>query len=623
MSYQYSQEAKERISALGQATVVEFIEEIPQDLRRKVYDRLPKVQGFRPGTQVELKEKQKRLIGHLINPQASQTFDWQSFSLLWEAWARLHFGNTFPPGDNTLPTSEAGVTFLKNLATNFTGVAREDAERLFVFSCFPNHPDTAAILERFLPECALARDRLIDSLPKNLGEIESRLKKSESSVETLTHRIKEIENSSAALILSQESAIESNNKNAYAIAKLNADHDKTSSQVDSIERRIETHTTAISELSESILAREKQSNAIEQCVHNLASRGKEWDTLAKDVSSIQSTMAAFQEQTVDWAMTANALGILANRVTALEGILANGNIRATTNQRISPFERRVEGPFDEILSTDNACVMVVSNLLATGVARSTAITISRLIVSALVTGQLIQFTGSLADVIADAVAAAIGGPLFHEVRVPVGLISDGPISDCIKAVAESSSCLILKGANLSAFEVYGAPIRDVVVRRQFTTYCHGQLALIATWAQGPATFPDGGMLAELGPVFDTDTFAMKGVSTKLPQLVWGRLAKDSWEKIDRIESQTTAAEAEQLSSILNEAQFDGGALWKRIAHRAYTTLRSIHGEESERDLHSILYHWAVPWAKAKGVNTEDIIRIAARELADLQADTPY
>ena len=71
MSYQYSQEAKQRISALGQTVVAEFIEEIPHGLRKTIYNRLPRIQGFRPGTPPEFKERQKRLIGHLIHPQTS------------------------------------------------------------------------------------------------------------------------------------------------------------------------------------------------------------------------------------------------------------------------------------------------------------------------------------------------------------------------------------------------------------------------------------------------------------------------------------------------------------------------------------------------------------------------
>ena len=61
MSYQYSQEAKERISKLGQSEIVNFINEISPTLRRKAFGCLPKVPGFRAGHPTEIKEKQKKL----------------------------------------------------------------------------------------------------------------------------------------------------------------------------------------------------------------------------------------------------------------------------------------------------------------------------------------------------------------------------------------------------------------------------------------------------------------------------------------------------------------------------------------------------------------------------------
>lgn len=62
----------------------------------------------------------------------------------------------------------------------------------------------------------------------------------------------------------------------------------------------------------------------------------------------------------------------------------------------------------------------------------------------------------------------------------VGIISDMDAFDFIETIAESSRCLLLKGANLSAFEIYGAAIRDIVVQRQIHPTNYDHLALIAT-----------------------------------------------------------------------------------------------------------------------------------------------
>ncbi|KJH65672.1 hypothetical protein [Chromobacterium violaceum] len=620
MSYQYSQEAKERISALGQTAVVEFIDEIPQDLRRVFYSRLPRVQGFRPGTQAELKEKQKRLIGHLIHPEASQTFDWKNFAFLWEGWARLQFGDTFPQSDNVEPTADAGSTFLKGLVGSFPGAAREDMERLFIFSGFPDHPDVAVALERFRPASDIARDRMIDGLPVRLGEIESRLEVTKATAEDVVERIERLEATSASLAKNVEDASGGLGRSSNAVAELWAALDAESARSDRTEKLVDAIDTAGKKFAEATVVSDARTDALEQSMRALVARVDGWDRVATEVAALKSAITDFSARETDWAVATEAVNVLVERVAALEGILAGGNSGSVTKQRVRLLEHKPNGPFVDIHSIEKACVMVESNLLAAGITKGAAVATARQTVAALIAGQMVQFSGSLADLVADAVAAAIGGPTYHEWRVPVGLVSDEAASDCIEEVAESSGCLLLKGANLSAFEVYGAPVRDIVVRRQFDASSNGRLAVIASWAQGPAVFPNGGTLAELGPVFDTDTLPTRGVSAKLPKLTFGRLMKNSWGQVEGLDNNASKPAAGELGELLKEAGFEGGSLWERIVNLVYATLRAMPGGPLEVDLHSLLVSWAIPWAKATGGPAEEISRIAKRELAERRAE---
>lgn len=220
--------------------------------------------------------------------------------------------------------------------------------------------------------------------------------------------------------------------------------------------------------------------------------------------------------------------------------------------------------------------------------------------AAIICGQLIQFKGSTADLIADAVAAAVGGAIFHEWRVPVGLVSEDAATDCLEVVAESSGCLLLKGANRSAFEVYGSAIRDVVARRQFATSVNSRLVLIASWTHGPAAFPDGGTLSELGPVFDTDEFAMRGLSAQMPLMQFGQLTVDDWKALHNQAENTPLALLSTLRERLGQVDFAPGNLWLRIADRAYAQLRLVLQGPSERALHTVMKQWALPWAQSLG-----------------------
>lgn len=622
MSYQYSQEAKQRISALGQTVVAEFIEEIPHGLRKTIYNRLPRIQGFRPGTPPEFKERQKRLIGHLIHPQTSlkDAFDWSIFTQLWEAWGMGRLGGSIPQGDNSELTSDAGPSFLRELAERFPRAAKEDVERLFIFSCFPDHPDVAIALACFRSASTLARDQMIDGLPTRIEDMEQRFAVAEVAAAEQTNRIGQLEVTAASLVRGIEDFAKNVSQSSNAVSDLRMSLDAEFARSEKTEKVIDSLSVAAKQNADAIAAVGIKADVLEEGVRALVVRGERWDEVATDIAALRVAVESLSAGEADQAETAETVGILLGRVAALESILVGSGAESGTKQRVRLLENKTEGAFVAILSIQNACDLVASNLQATGIARGAAIAAARQIVAALVAGQMVQFSGSLADLVADSVAAAIGGPIFHEWRVPVGLISDEAASDCVEIVAGSSSCLLLKGANLSAFEVYGAAVRDIVVRRQFTGSSYGGFALIASWAQGPAAFPDGGTLAELGPVFDTDALPMRGISAKLPQLKYGRLAKEAWPQVDGLETSETTPVTSQLGELLKEAGFEGGCLWRRVSSRAYAALRAIPGGKAEDDLNSLLVSWAAPWARANGGPVKEIIQIAERELANGRAD---
>ena len=195
MSYQYSQEARDRISAFGQIAITEFIEEIPHGIRKIFYDRQPPIQGFRRGSPPEFKEKQKRLVAHLIHTQPGQkgAADWNTFACLWEAWARNRLGSTFPPSDISSATPDAGPVFLTGLAELFPDAARESLERLLDFSGFADSPEAQVALGRFRPASTLARDLMIDALPGRLHKIEGYFEIAEAAAEEVAERIDQLE----------------------------------------------------------------------------------------------------------------------------------------------------------------------------------------------------------------------------------------------------------------------------------------------------------------------------------------------------------------------------------------------------------------------------------------------
>ncbi|KFE46438.1 hypothetical protein [Pseudomonas congelans] len=626
MSYQYGQEARERISAFGQHKIAEFIEEVPHDYRKGYCDRQPAISGFRRGSPPEFKEKQRRLIGHIVHPQGGQKgdADWKTFANFWVAWAKHRLGVEFPPGDSSTPENDAGPIFLEMIAGKFPDAPREVVERLIAFSCFPDHSDTQTALERFRPASTLARDRMIDALPGRLDKIEGYFEIAETAAEEVAEQFELLESKVSVLADSVDDV------KAW-IQRSTSDADDLRSRVDEAYKRTEQLIQTVQALdemgrntSEALAASDEKTELIGQKMSALSVRAEAWDQTSDQVSDLKALVEQIKSQAQEWGKTAEAVGVLSDRI---EDLQANLDQLGTGPGLRSPQYRLLEidalGPLVEIHSVENAQDLISCNLQACGIVKGAAISTARLILAGLAAGQLVQFSGSLADFIADAVAAAIGGPTFHEWRVPVGLMSEEAASDCLEAVADNSGCLVLKGANRSAFEIYGNAIRDIVIRRQLSVATHHKLALVCSWVQGPAAFPDGGTLAELGPVFDTDSLPLRGVSSRTPILKYGHLARNTWQLIDGFDDETPSTLITDLRELLAESGFRPGNLWTRSADRAYLQLRATPGGNEDGDLHAILTYWAGPWARASGGPFDAVATIAERIVVQRQAESSH
>ena len=622
MSYQYSQEARDRISALGQIALTEFIEEIPHSFRKTFYDRQPPIQGFRRGSPPEFKEKQKRLVGHLTHPLPGQkgTADWKAFASLWEAWGKNRLGGAFPPSDDSPLTADAGPVFLKGLADLFPDAARENLERLFDFSGFAVNPEVQVALGRFRPASTLARDLMIDALPGRLHKIEGYFEIAEAAAEEVAERIDQLESESVLLAKSIGDAVSSVDKSQGDVAELRVALEHLTTRAGRLEEAVDGLSAAGQKTSELVAVADTRAEQFQRGLEALIAQGRAWDKTTLEGSALKESINALYAQEPEWTLAATTVGLLAERLDNLEAAVVKGGNGSATKPQVRLFEVASQGPLVEIRSVKIACELIACNLQASGVIKGAALSTARHILVALSAGQMVQFSGSLADLVADAVAAAVGGPTFHEWRVPVGLVSDEAAIDCLDVVAETSGCLLLKGANRSAFEVYGTAIREVIMRRQFSLPSYQGLSLIAAWTQGPATFPDGGTLAELGPVFDTDDLPMRGLSAKLPELKFGHLLSNSWDQIEGFDLDSPRALVSELKELLEESAFAPGNLWTRMADRAYSRLRTIPGGTPEEDLYSVLKLWALPWARATAGPAEDIARIADRLLAEVQAE---
>lgn len=623
MSYHYSQEARVRISAFEQQYLTDFIEEVPHSYRKSCYNRLSAIDGFRSGSPAEFKAKQKRLISHLLHPQggAKGETDWKTFANFWVAWARHHLHSDFPAGDKLPSADGAGPLFLSDLAERFPDAPRETVERLMAFSGFADNDDSQIVLGKFRPASTVARDRLLDALPSRVGMIEDSIEVLQVDTEEAAAAIGSISSKVEHLIEEVRDVSDRAAQSTNDLVELQALTKRllaTNEQLVSTLRALQENAQHADATAE---AADEHARSLREAVEALAGRADGWDETAAQLVAIGDQLGALTAREKAWVETTEAVARLSERLEAMQSNLGVERNNTAPASQIRLFESEAQGPVVEIRSVETACELISINLQACGVVKGAAQTVARQILAALAAGQLVQFSGSLADVAADAAAAAVGGPIYHEWRVPVGLMSDEAAAECLDLVGDTSDCLALKGANRSAFEVYGYAVRDAITRRQLGLPAYPRLALIASWAQGPAAFPDGGTLAELGPVFDTDMLPMRGVTSRVIGLKYGHLTCDSWDQLEGFASDISGSLVSELKALIKEADFQPGNLWKRSAERGYLRLRAAPGGSEAEDLHAMLMHWALPWAKATGGPIADLTRLAEQIMAQYQVET--
>ena len=625
MSYYYSQEARVRISAFDQQSLTEFIEEVPHSYRKSCYDRMTAIDGFRSGTPTDFKAKQKRLISHLLHPLGGQKSeaDWKAFANFWVEWARNHLHKDFPAGDKLPPANDAGPLFLAKLVERFPDAPRETVERLIAFSGFADHADTQTELSKFRTAAIVARDRLFEALPDRVDTLEDSVESLEATDDAFVEQLNALRLKDDNLAGELRDISERATESTRDLAELRALTERllaADEQLVSTVRALEENAMRAGASDE---AAQDDIRSLSEAVKVLSERSGAWDEMTAHLSAIENRLKPITARETAWVETTQAVARLSERLETLQSSVGTVRSESPPTSQVRLFEAEPQGPLVEILSVETACDLISTNLQACGSVKGTALTVARQIIAALAAGQLIQFTGSLADVVADALAAAVGGSSYHEWRIPVGLVSDEAATECLEIVGETSGCLALKGANRSAFEVYGSAIREVITRRQLAMSVYPRLALVASWAQGPAAFPGGGTLAELGPVFDTDALPMRGVTSRLINVKYGHLAQESWDQLEGFDSGMSGALVAELEELLEEAGFQPGNLWRRCAERAYLRLRTAAGSSEEADLYALLTAWALPWAKSIGGPVDDLARLAEQVMAQHQAEASH
>lgn len=605
----YSQEAKERIAKQGSAAISDFINSVPSNVRARCLARLPAMPGFRKNSQLELKEKYKKLV-HTLSHTADPKFrtdgaEWSAFASIWVRRATSIFGEHNVQGGIPKDTvdEEAILTYFNGLVNcrGLDGCSQEELGPLYTFSGFPNSEGVEKLIKNLPLQQTLEQQRKLAKLP--------------DEIEALSVRINQYESDSLKL----REAIHAFNANIDTKPQtqhLQTEIQALGKQVSSVEQRLKEESQKANDSTSVILSRlssTEQANGVSKT--DIARLTKELSDLTAAHSTLQKSLLSVQQ----------SFGELSDKLdTKLQEVRP---LRRAADER--QYDATVQSPalVSHTLKTGNAkpkritdpisaVAHIASNFASVGVQAVEAEEIARVVLAAAAAGQLIQFKGSLGEVLALSACSSLGDGAYVSWNVPLGLCDGGEMRSVLQQIRSDTAdakCLLIRGINKSAFEIYGDDLRELVVARQLGINPEAcSWPNLAVWSEGPATLPGSSQLTSLGPVVNSDNLQWgrsKWEKQRFAAMEFGAIAASLRQKADADELADLIGELEQTFPSTNQ-------LRRRVLMSAASMLLALNNGDSASTFCHTATYWGVPWAVTMGLSRDEIEAATRRSLAD-------
>jgi len=598
----YPASAKHRIASLGTEKVKAFIRELPRKDLQDFIAKRPTIAGFRKTTPQGVDKHITQFVSSLCHaadakPKINEV-DWHAFTSLWRLWAIRTVGPAYFLADFSGPGSagsdEGFLTAVLKQARD-KGIAREDSLRLLQFSPFEQTIGGIRLAEQCPSKEEIKQRSALAELPNQIAELQEQVVSHETVLSDLKKNAKLISEKLEGILHSMRS--ESGEIESF-IKRLAA-----------VEKRLDQPAT----LPPSV---EKQLAA-------------DRATLSKTFSSVEKFITASDAQ---WSKFGQAHTAITDQISELETRLANSEIhlQARGEHSLAPqpgrndlklqtisetstvaypgpciVQLKQEGTPHEINKLADLFELLRENLVAAGLDSHDAKVVGAIVTAGLAANQLVQFKGSLADYACVAVATSISHLAVLGWHVPLGL-TDVHLTKSLLEVApagqDGSSSIVLFGANRSAFEIYGGPIRSSIIMSQMGAAgeCSRHM-FIASWAEGPAVYDLCSPLVELGPVIDTDH-----LQWSVARLAKRRLGILTDKQRAALETSVTSSQAaEDILNDVSSIMALSTPLRRRIVNRAAMVLCQLFQSDESAVKAALLAGWLPHWLSCNRVNIDE------------------
>lgn len=661
--------AKDRYRALGEKEFQSFFDQIPANLMRSVAQYLPKVDGFRTTSAAGI-AKQKDLLARKLAKANAVERDFHALYLIWRTWIDANIENpkAIHKLIDELEAKQAAANSSERQATLERDVdallshlrdesrqnrlAREQIERLFSFSPFPETAASRALIAAAKDSDDVERDAALSALPKRLQQDEDEIEKLQSGLRLLSDRVDPIVAEVSQLTKTTEK-LQSAITEAKAVAE-------------DVRDALETHTKVIRDSeNEAAKAGERGNPSVDTRLEALAiaieSRRGEIRTLESKLQGIDTLLDAIAEVADAQKIAEEKQRAQSQRLveieSALDGIrgeigklMPNSVINdhfSSVEDRVAALEQRPEpqplaptAPYETkalllsrpespprwhsslrwdhlrmqhetnavtINSHTDLSRCLSETLQTLGLKKSAAQIFAEECAASILSKQAIFLKGGLANRTGRTLARCIGGSTSSRIAVPVGL-QDGEelrtsIEQALANRNDDIGAIVVEGINRTALDIVKEVVSDCL-DASFTN--DPRTVVIGTVAQGPASLEIDASYLELGPIFDLDCLDWRNSPPSTAEAPKGilRAEGDATLIAQIMGASIDTDEAIRLATCFTPQR---APAIERAFARAYRSLQFVRTDlKSVTALQSLFFGWILPYWQTLGVSKEQI-----------------
>jgi len=643
-----------RYLKVGEQGLVAFFEEISSSAMRELAEHLPAVDGFRVGSPAGIKRQKAAPARNLSRPHPNSR-DLKALYQVWRAWisAKLENAETVHEWINGVEEAvravsshtrrsaieQQAVTLFEKLKdeSNANRCTREQIERLFEFSPFPETASGRAAITAAKGAEDVRRDATVSELSKRLQKDEDTIESLKSEVTRLSGRVDQTAGPAEERVRSIETALVE--LRAAGENDHRALHDANAGllTVSEIAKNATTATTRIAERVlhlnsvvrglemnlESLDGDRKQIESLVLADKNTAVQLREFvellDTLDASLLGAKRDIAAIRNHEA----TSDLIQALAGRVDRLEEGVAERTtietISATTDARsFTPqipgsapvsgirWDRLGHAREDAVLTSDADLVGCwCQTLQSLNLKTSGARVFAEECTAAILARQVIFLKGAFALPVARRLATSVGGGQGSaRISIPVGL-EDGErvrraVEEALSGVSANFGTLVLEGLNRSSLDTMEEILADCA-SGMFGT----RIAVFATLNVGFASLPLQVGYSAFGPIFDLDCLDWRSTDPSEPTWRQGVLPMTLGNELSKQIAGAGAdiGEAIRLARIPSAGR---NPLVERCFARAFEALQFLRAEQSVTALQSLFFGWVLPYWQMLDVEPEQM-----------------